>query len=124
MPSDEDLSVWIAEWKEEYCPGALISIRYGDLGDLLGRTTYLRAGQIRRSEIVINDIFRDSTFTSYVVTWHEFAHAANWFDTGTGGHGAEWMRRWFRKPLLTLPAYLIIAGNVIVQFIRNMRKGV
>lgn len=119
MPSDETLSGWISEWQSEYCPGANISIRYGDLGDQFGNTHSEIHGQLKTSEITINNIFETSPLTSKIVAWHEFAHAWDYYDTAYMGHDNSWMARWFRKPLMTIPGYFLVLANAIYRFVKE-----
>ena len=119
MPSDETLSAWIREWKSEYCPGANISIRYGDLGDQFGNTHSEIHGQVKTSEITVNNIFETSPLTSKIVAWHEFAHAWDYYDTAYMGHDNSWMARWFRKPMMTIPGYFLVLANAIYRFVRE-----
>lgn len=114
-----DLRRWVDEWKSEFCPGANISIRYGDLGDQFGRTHSEIHGQVKMSEITINNIFRTSPLTSKIVAWHEFAHAWDFYDTAYMGHDNSWMARWFRKPLMTIPGYLLVLANAIYRFVKE-----
>lgn len=108
------LDSWISGWKEKYCPGVEISIAYGALrGNYLGMTHYVRSGQQWNSAITVNVIFEEDTFTSYVIAWHEFCHAWSRYENAEDDHGVKWASRWIRKPLLTIPAYLIILPNVI-----------
>ena len=113
------LQKWIDGWKSEYCPGANITIRYGDLGDQFGRTHSEIHGQVKMSEITINNIFQTSPLTSKIVAWHEFAHAWDFYDTAYMGHDNSWMARWFRKPLMTIPGYLLVLANAIYRFVRE-----
>ena len=109
-----DLQSYIDTWKERYCPGVEISIAYGRLsGDLLGNTHYVKCGQKYNSAIIVNVAFENDPFTSYVIAWHEFAHAWAKYETSTGGHGKEWIVRWMWRPLMTIPAYIVILPNVI-----------
>ena len=119
MLTDETLSLWISGWKSEYCPGANITIRYGDLGDQFGKTYSVTHGQVKTSEITINNIFETSPLTSKIVAWHEFAHAWDYYDTAYMGHDNSWMARWFRKPLMTFPGYFIILANGIYRFVKE-----
>lgn len=113
------LDHWISEWKSEYCPGANISILYGDLGDQFGRTHSEIHGQVKTSEIIINNIFQTSPLTSKIVAWHEFAHAWDFYDTAYMGHDNSWMARWFRKPLMTIPGYFLVLANAIYRFVKE-----
>ena len=119
MLTDETLSLWISEWKSEYCPGANITIRYGDLGDQFGKTYSVTHGQVKTSEITVNDIFRTSPLTSKIVAWHEFAHAWDYYDTAYMGHDNSWMTRWFRKPMMTIPGYFLVFANAIYRFVKE-----
>ena len=119
MPSDETLRRWISEWQSEYCPAANITIRYDDLGDQFGRTHSEIHGQVKTSEIIVNNIFQTSPLTSKIVAWHEFAHAWDFYDTAYMGHDNSWMARWFRKPLMTIPGYLLVLTNAIYRFVRE-----
>lgn len=116
---NEHLQSWIDAWKSEYCPGANITIRYGDLGDRFGLTHSEMHGQVKMSEIAINNIFQTSPLTSKIVAWHEFAHAWDFYDTAYMGHDNSWMARWFRKPLMTIPGYLLILANAIFRFVKE-----
>ena len=113
------LQKWIDGWKSEYCPGANISIRYGDLGDQFGRTHSEIHGQVKTSEITINNIFQTSPLTSKIVAWHEFAHAWDYYDTAYMGHDNSWMVRWFRKPVMTIPGYFLVLANAIYRFVKE-----
>ena len=113
------LQKWIDGWKSEYCPGANIAIRYGDLGDQFGLTHSEIHGRVKTSEITINNIFQTSPLTSKIVAWHEFAHAWDFYDTAYMGHDNSWMARWFRKPLMTIPGYLLVLANAIYRFVRE-----
>ena len=113
------LQKWIDGWKSEYCPGANISIRYGDLGDQFGRTHSEIHGQVKTSEITINNIFQTSPLTSKIVAWHEFAHAWDYYDTAYMGHDNSWMARWFRKPVMTIPGYFLVLANAIYRFVKE-----
>ena len=119
MPTDVTLSVWICEWKSEYCPGAIISIRYGDLGDQFGKTHSETHGHVKTSEITINNIFETSPLTSKIVAWHEFAHAWDYYDTAYMGHDNSWMARWLRKPVMTIPGYFLVLANAIYRFVKE-----
>ena len=113
------LQKWIDGWKSEYCPGANISIRYGDLGDQFGRTHSEIHGRVKTSEITINNIFQTSPLTSKIVAWHEFAHAWDYYDTAYMGHDNSWMARWFRKPVMTIPGYFLVLANAIYRFVKE-----
>ena len=113
------LQKWIDGWKSEYCPGANISIRYGDLGDRFGNTHSEIHGQVKTSEITINNIFQTSPLTSKIVAWHEFAHAWDYYDTAYMGHDNSWMVRWFRKPVMTIPGYFLVLANAIFRFVKE-----
>lgn len=113
------LQKWIDGWRSEFCPGANITICYGDLGDQFGRTHSEIHGQVKTSEITINNIFQTSPLTSKIVAWHEFAHAWDFYDTAYMGHDNSWMARWFRKPLMTIPGYFLVLMNAIYRFVKE-----
>lgn len=107
----------LEEWEEEYLSGYIYfrEIVFSDLGsNLLGNCH--REG--RTYLLQINKRFENDYITSYVILWHEFAHMMNVLVNKQSGHGAGWLKCWFKKPLLTIPAYIIIFPNVIRRLIK------
>lgn len=110
------LSNKIIDWGNKYLAiyKYTVALTYSDLGSNLlgnchwGNYTFL---------LQINKKFENDYLTSYVILWHEFAHMMNVLINNQSGHGTGWMKCWFRKPLLTIPAYIIIFPNVIRRLI-------
>lgn len=103
------------EWKylSNYNYGA--GLVYSELGsNLLGNCHW----ENNTFLLQINKRFENDYITSYVILWHEFAHMMNVLVNNQSGHGAGWLKCWFKKPLLTIPAYLIIFPNVIRRLIK------
>lgn len=111
------LSKALYEWEYRYLLNYNFkcSIVYSDLGsNLLGNCHWKNYTFL----LQINKRFENDYLTSYVILWHEFAHMMNVLINNQSGHGAGWIKCWFRKPLMTIPAYLIIFPNVIRRLIK------
>lgn len=107
----------LKDWEEEYLAGYRYGagLVYSDLGsNLLGNCHWENNVFL----LEINKRFENDYITSYVILWHEFAHMMNVLINKQSGHGTGWMKCWFRKPLLTIPAYIIIFPNVIRRLIK------
>lgn len=90
--------------------------------DRLGETSWSIYNEGYSFVIKVNDIFIDDDLTTKVILWHEFAHVMDVVKNGNGGHDKGWIKEWFRKPLWTIPAYILIAPIVIWRFIEEDLK--
>lgn len=113
------LNELLFKWENEYLTGYKYTrgIVFSDLGsNLLGNCH--REG--RTYLLQINKRFENDYLTCKIILWHEFAHMMDWLYTNDGDHDEGWMKCWFKKPLLTIPAYLIIFPNVVRRLVLNV----
>lgn len=53
--------------------------------------------------VIVTSIFQDRPIAARAVAWHEFCHAEKWLRDGSSdGHGLQWLKRLWRKPILFL----------------------
>ena len=111
------LNELVLKWEDEYLTGYKYTrgIVFSDLGsNLLGNCH--REG--RTYLLQINKRFKNDYLTCKIILWHEFTHMMDWLYYHDGGHDEGWIRCWLKKPLLTIPAYIIIFPNVIRRLIK------
>ena len=112
----------IEDWCEEYLAGyqnkyEVFAVYYKDLSNKFGMCTWWEDKGKYKFEIQVNYIFEKDNFITKVVLWHEFAHLMDVVKNGNGEHDKGWVKEWVRKPLMTLPAYLLILPIVLYRFI-------
>ena len=98
---------YINEWCKEYNVDNNITILFEKISDsVLGITYHSYEGSMKKrvSKIYLNEKLLKtpcSKLNIKATSWHEFCHAEVWIKDGhTDGHGKEWNKRLWRKPLL------------------------
>lgn len=111
--NEMDCTNQLYNWATDYCKQVnyfTVFKGFKDLGKkTLGHTLYIT--EKGRTKIVIELSNRlDKDWKQRAVLWHEFCHAWAYCDTGsTQSHGWEWVKRFWKKPMLAVLDCFIIA---------------
>lgn len=108
----------IAKWlnEKEMSNVYIDSITYEDIGDEFGHCYMREDGIYYCLTIYINQAIRGMPLMLRGVLWHEFAHAWDYYESGSMGHYNKWIRKWLSKPhyvlAMVVPFLLAIAKMV------------
>lgn len=71
--------------------------------DRMAQTTCSRYGDIYHAGVTMSRAFDGwKPLTQRAVLYHEFCHAEAWYEEQAKGHTDPWIKRWLRKPVLSL----------------------
>jgi hypothetical protein len=106
----------IRAWEKEYnIPIGTINIEYHELPATTSGISYFYPKG--KTIIHINDCLTYGIGLDECL-WHEFAHAWEWYNYGTHGHGERWRTFYETKPF---PWYARLCGLVVI-LINKIKK--
>lgn len=98
---------WCREYEIDYEDIQLVYTNRLKPKNMLGLTTFKYDTFGNRYCIVeIDDVLKND-FLRVSVMWHEFCHTEPWIKDGiSDGHGDNWLRRLWRKPIYAIGQWL------------------
>lgn len=71
--------------------------------DRMGQIQYRVIDGTYTGLITLDDAFKGfKPLTQRAALYHEFCHAEAWYEENAKGHETPWIKRWMRKPILSL----------------------